>query len=262
MNIKIAENIKRLRKQEDLTQEELANILGVSFQAVSRWERDEGYPDITFLPTIANYFEITIDELMGMQQMKNEQNLYNVHKRNNEYIRDKEFDKAEKLLREALKTFPNEYGLLTGLAMALYFKNIESEIALESIKEAITLCERVLKGSTNEKLRSTTRVSLCLLYKSIGNDDKAIESAKTLPHFWESRELIVPALFEKLEYETKLKESIKLILSTIHEKINDIEKDNITMADINRFITLGPKSCNSNESFKIGVLDKIQSYIE
>lgn len=63
--IKIGERIKAKRKERELTQEELANILYVSKAAVSKWENGESYPDITLLPRIAQLFHITIDELFG-----------------------------------------------------------------------------------------------------------------------------------------------------------------------------------------------------
>ena len=64
MTIYIGENIKRLRLQKELTQEVLAEFLGISFQSISRWERGESYPDITMLPVIANFFDVTVDELL------------------------------------------------------------------------------------------------------------------------------------------------------------------------------------------------------
>ena len=65
MELNFGENIKQLRKKRDLTQEALADALGISAQSVSKWECAYGYPDITQLPAIANFFGITIDELMG-----------------------------------------------------------------------------------------------------------------------------------------------------------------------------------------------------
>ena len=62
-NLKIGEKIRSKRRERDLTQEELANILGVSKAAVSKWENAESYPDITMLPQIAQLFHITMDEL-------------------------------------------------------------------------------------------------------------------------------------------------------------------------------------------------------
>ena len=65
MKITLSENLRKMRRDRDLTQEDLANFLGISFQAVSKWERDEGYPDISLLPVIANFFGVTVDALIG-----------------------------------------------------------------------------------------------------------------------------------------------------------------------------------------------------
>ena len=65
MDLKIAERLRKYRKERDMTQDALAQALGVSPQSISKWECGDGYPDITFLPTIANYFEISIDERLN-----------------------------------------------------------------------------------------------------------------------------------------------------------------------------------------------------
>jgi transcriptional regulator with XRE-family HTH domain len=65
MNLRIAENIKRLRQESQLTQAQLAERLGVSYQAVSRWENETTYPDIELLPSIAALFGVTVDYLLG-----------------------------------------------------------------------------------------------------------------------------------------------------------------------------------------------------
>ena len=63
--VKINEQIAFLRKQKGLTQEELANALGVTNQAVSKWESAQCCPDIQLLPDIANFFDVSTDELLG-----------------------------------------------------------------------------------------------------------------------------------------------------------------------------------------------------
>ena len=65
--LKINEQIAFLRKQKGLTQEELANALGVTNQAVSKWESAQCCPDIQLLPTIAEMFDVSVDELLGYQ---------------------------------------------------------------------------------------------------------------------------------------------------------------------------------------------------
>lgn len=65
--VSIGENIKRLRKLKGITQEELSDVLHISYQAISKWENGLAQPDISILPTVANYFGVTIDELFGFQ---------------------------------------------------------------------------------------------------------------------------------------------------------------------------------------------------
>ncbi len=63
----LGENILKLRKENGLTQENVASLLGVTFQAVSRWENGVSYPDIELIPKIASIFQVSIDSLLGYQ---------------------------------------------------------------------------------------------------------------------------------------------------------------------------------------------------
>ena len=65
MKLNIGDNLRRLRREQNMTQETLAEKLGVSFQSVSRWENGTTYPDIEFLPAIARIFGTTVDGLIG-----------------------------------------------------------------------------------------------------------------------------------------------------------------------------------------------------
>ena len=63
MTIKLGEKIKALRKQKNISQEMLAQYLGVSFQAISKWENDLALPDITMMPVLASFFGVSMDEI-------------------------------------------------------------------------------------------------------------------------------------------------------------------------------------------------------
>ena len=67
MKLYIGENLKRLRNEKNVTQDTLAEYLGVTYQAVSRWENGQAYPDIEFLPELARFFEVSLEELMGTE---------------------------------------------------------------------------------------------------------------------------------------------------------------------------------------------------
>lgn len=75
MIIHFGENLRDLRLKQNLTQEKLADFLDVSFQTVSKWERGETYPDITMLPSIACFFKVSVDELLGVNKAEDEKEL-------------------------------------------------------------------------------------------------------------------------------------------------------------------------------------------
>ena len=68
MNLNLAETLKRLRKEKDLTQEDVASELGVTFQSVSRWENGQSYPDIELLPAIAALYDVSLDKLFSVDK--------------------------------------------------------------------------------------------------------------------------------------------------------------------------------------------------
>ena len=70
MKLNIGETIKKLRKEREITQEEFAEVLGVSCQSVSRWENENCYPDIELIPTIADFFGISTDRLLSVDETK------------------------------------------------------------------------------------------------------------------------------------------------------------------------------------------------
>lgn len=73
-SINISENIVRLRRERKLTQEQLADFVGVTKASVSKWETGQSMPDILLLPRLAAYFDVTVDELIGYQpQLSKEQ---------------------------------------------------------------------------------------------------------------------------------------------------------------------------------------------
>lgn len=199
----LPENLKRYRILKNLTQEDVAEYLGITAQSVSKWERGESYPDITFLPALANIFETSVDLLIGMDTIRAEETRFNIHKKAVGYQRSGDYDMAEKTYRDALLIYPNNPGMILGLASTLALKG--------NTNEAIELMERGLPLSINEKQKSTIRATLCFLYLKVGREDKANRLASELPHTRESREVIQPLIQQGLD-DVQIDENIKNIL--------------------------------------------------
>ena len=119
MNIKIGEKIRQLRQRDGRKQEDLAGVLGVSPQAVSRWEANGGYPDMELIPAIANYFNVSIDELFGYSKDRQEK-LKNILNEAEIALNSQE-DMTEciRMLRSAEEEFPSEPQVLVKLGYAL-----------------------------------------------------------------------------------------------------------------------------------------------
>lgn len=107
MNINLGEKLKSLRKEKNISQEKLAQYLNVSFQAVSKWENLNAYPDIELLPEIARFFGITVDALLQAEQM-DERKLYKEYEeRAAEFYRNGEIEKVLPIWQEAYHKMPN-----------------------------------------------------------------------------------------------------------------------------------------------------------
>ncbi|BBH24865.1 hypothetical protein Back11_62100 [Paenibacillus baekrokdamisoli] len=257
MKIRIGENLRKLRIKNELTQEKLAEVFGVSPQAISRWENNSTYPDVTMLPSIANYYNVSIDELMGMDDIRNVEKINSTFSIVHEYESKGMIDEAIQTLREAIKVYPNNCGFLSELALALTLK-INTDTKFELVNEAITLSERVLLSSTNEKIRSTTKANLCFLYLKIYEDEKAIKLAKTLPHVWECREILLPEMFIEDDYIIELKKGIITVISVICEKIENSKKNK--HSSIDKMIAIGPNT-NWNDDLK-GKIELLTQFLD
>ena len=199
----LSENLKKYRLLKNLTQEDVAEYLGITAQSVSKWERGESYPDITFLPALANIFETSVDLLIGMDTIRAEETRYNIHKKAVAYQRCGDYNSAEQIYRDALLIYPNKPGMILGLASTLALKG--------NTNEAIELMERGLPLSSNEKQKATMRAALCFLYLKAGREDSANRLASELPHTRESREVIQPLIQQGLS-DMEIDENIKTII--------------------------------------------------
>lgn len=185
----IDENLKALRKNKEWTQEEMAEMVGVSPQSVSKWERGDTYPDITLLPTLANLYNVSVDAIIGMDKINEVGTRRSIFKTGHEHLRCGDGEAAAKIFNDALKTFPNDESIMAELALVL---SLES--SSEKLKQAAVFCERVLSGNPTEKVRHTIRATICFIYFKLGEKDKAMTAAQNLPHLRESRENVLTEL--------------------------------------------------------------------
>lgn len=199
MDINIAENIRRLRTQKGVTQETLAGFLGVSSQAVSKWERGDGLPDITMLPPLAAYFDVTLDELMSMNEFRNKEELEKMKRRYRRLCSCGNNSEAAEVMREVLRRFPNDYGTMAQLA----------EYG-DDPDEGIALCRRILQFCPDNDLRSYAAYQEASLLHTLGRSDEALERTRELCPLEYCRELNIMWL---LSGEARVKQCQSTVMS-------------------------------------------------
>ena len=216
MQLDLGQKIRELRRRDGRTQEALAEAIGVTSQAVSRWEANGGYPDMEMIPTIANYFGITIDELFGyhndreskIDMIINKIKSFGIQSRGD----DEWVDECLAILREGLVEFPQNERLLLTLADTLseagwrrhkewlYYddegfirRNYDVHKRNDYWAESIKLCEYLINNATDNSTVTTAIHILVLLYRNIGENDKAIAYAQKMPELKNCREILLSA---------------------------------------------------------------------
>lgn len=153
MNIKIGTIIKNLRNERNITQEQLSAALGVTPQAISRWESENGYPDIEFLPALADFFQVSTDELLGYKLSERERELREFRNEATRLAEIGDIDEQLKFARYAVSKFPNDEELLSNLACCVFMKASDTKDTVLA-KEAETIFLKVLDICKDEDLKN------------------------------------------------------------------------------------------------------------
>ena len=231
MAIYFSEKFKQHRKAKDLTQEQLAEIFHVSPQAISRWEIGATCPDIELLPSIALYFKITVDELLGVDKIKDKEQIEKIQNEVNEKLESGHINDAVEMLRNAVREFPHEYILQAALALSLRQKAVsetDEEKKKDNIMEAIAIYERVLENCTDDYSRNSALFGLSQCYKNVGDKDKAVNTAKKLSCAAGSSDVVLATIYEGDELREQLKKNISTFASFltngIYQLVNSMDK--------------------------------------
>lgn len=161
-DINISTVISNHRRTKGITQEQLADYIGVSKASVSKWEKGHSFPDITFLPLLAAYFNISIDELMGYTPQLSKEEIRTIYKNLCVDFSNKPFEDVLIVCRDFVKKYNSCYPFLLQVALLYinHFKLTENQaLRLEILKETIDLCKKIELESIDTHL-SNVAISL------------------------------------------------------------------------------------------------------
>ena len=250
MQLNIGTKIRELRHRDGRTQDNLADALGVTAQAVSRWESGGSYPDMEIVPAIANYFHVSIDELFGYQD-KREEMIQNILQMSDKMLSQcthfhqgslsEDFEEYIKTLRTAAEEFPNEPRILLQLAQALHMwgwskcgtrmhKDDTSDILEFDVEynaqniywqEAVHVFEKLLKTNPSPEKRETAINHLTQLYCRMGEYDKAKTLANNQNSIIVCKEMLLPMATTGEEQAMYQSERVMALLSNLQLAISE-----------------------------------------
>ncbi|HBG2115224.1 helix-turn-helix domain-containing protein [Clostridioides difficile] len=190
MQIKIGKVIQCLRKERNLTQEQLAKFIGVSTPAVSKWESGNSYPDIELLPLLADFFNVSIDKLLNYKIDLSEEEVMKIYKElesgfarieidlsteepKEEFRQD--LESVKKLSNMYIEKYPKSYLLklrICSLYQMYSYKFGKSELN-DRVKETTNILEDIVRNTDDIQIKETALIILSNVYCMLEDYEKA-----------------------------------------------------------------------------------------
>lgn len=172
-------NISRMltikRKEKGITQDELAAYVGVTKASVSKWETGQSYPDITFLPQLAAYFNISIDELIGYEPQMTREDIKKMYHRLSSKFGDQPYDEVIEECREIIKKYYSCFPLLLQMAILLINHHMFAKEKDAALEEVIGLCVRIKTESNDLWLSKQANSIEAICRLSLGQPMEVLE---------------------------------------------------------------------------------------
>ncbi|MBQ2767359.1 MAG: helix-turn-helix domain-containing protein [Clostridia bacterium] len=174
------QTIKTLRREANMTQENLAELLSISPQAVSRWETNVAMPDISLLPPLANLFNVTTDYLLGMDTYQKDLRKAEFDEAFHQYWNHDDKEKNYQIAVRAVAEYPGNMEYVEWLASAEYYvaipKSDDAEYT-QLLESAVKHYKIVLENSTDQKLYHKALHGIVLALHMIDQNEEATEFA-------------------------------------------------------------------------------------
>ncbi len=199
MNVSLADKLKELRKSKKVSQEKLAEYLGVSYQAVSKWENGITSPDVLMLPSIARYYGITVDELLQVEQIDADRYIEECNSRAEKLFRDGKRSEIIPIWREAYKKLPNDI-CVKSMLMSIYFDTDKVKYQNEIIELGTEIYNSNAAEGGNSYFQGQAIQQIARTYYENGNPEKADKWARKAHQLIHCQELLYMQISDNIEW--------------------------------------------------------------
>ena len=179
MKLSLAANISKLRKEHSMTQEQLAEALGVTFASVSKWERGVATPELNLIAEMADLFEVSIDALIGYHFRNNDRQ--NVIARLKQYLHDRSSEDVFADIEKSLQRYPNCFEIAYYSARIYRVRGLcqnKPEYSRRALALYQRACMMIGQNTDPEVSEISVRNEMADIYLTLGEYDKCLEILK------------------------------------------------------------------------------------
>lgn len=173
--------IRQLRREKDLTQEQLAEYLGITARAISQWETDRTAPDLSQIPLLCNLFSVTSDALLGIDISSKQAKIDGIYNAAYKVACSGDHKKSIAMWLEGIRQYPDSYKLISQYIDEVYMYSYMLEDRAQHIERALSFIDRIILECTDSRIRNEAVATACMWYPKIGKTEKALELAASLP---------------------------------------------------------------------------------
>ena len=175
--LNIANNIVRLRHDKKVTQEQLAEFIGVTKASVSKWENNQSTPDIIILPLLAAFFDVTVDQLIGYTPQLAKEQIQNLYQRFGKDFAERPFEEVMKETQDYVKRYYSCYPFLLQICVLWlnHYKMAEEERQKDICLHIEKLCQHIKANCKNMKIHGNAVMIQTFVYFQTGRMQEVVE---------------------------------------------------------------------------------------
>ena len=176
--LNLAENLIRLRREKEVTQEEVASFIGVTKASVSKWETKQSLPDILLLPVLASYYGVTVDELLGYKPQLGKEQIQKIYHDLAAEFAEKPFEEVMDASRKLVKKYYSCYSFLLQISILwlnhyTFAEDPKSQMGI--LDETVALCTHIIENCKDISICNDATVLKAIMDLQRGRPQEALD---------------------------------------------------------------------------------------
>ena len=176
--LNLAENLIRLRREKEVTQEEVASFIGVTKASVSKWETKQSLPDILLLPVLASYYGVTVDELLGYKPQLGKEQIQKIYHDLAAEFAEKPFEEVMDAIRKLVKKYYSCYSFLLQISILwlnhyTFAEDPKSQMGI--LDETVELCTHIIENCKDISICNDATVLKAIMDLQRGRPQEALD---------------------------------------------------------------------------------------